>query len=571
MNIEGRKVLVLGGYGLVGMAVCRELLVRRPREIQIHSLRPAESEAARAELAAEAGSSLLTVSSGDIFGLAERVAQRGVGRESPAGEGPAVAEQGAFVDREPWSREERIAAQLATLTDTSLPTFLLYRLLVESRPDVVIDCVNTATGIAYRDIFTAASRVEREVAGGAVSVEGATELLEALYIPRLIRHIQVLYRGMTDAGTRVYVKVGTSGTGGMGLNIPYTHSEERPSRVLLSKSAIAGAHSLLLFLMARTPGAPITKEIKPAAAIAWKKIAHGPIVRKGRPIQKVDARPQPLGVTFSTVDETAAVERPEPLETVYIDTGENGIFSLEEFAMLTTAEQMEFVTPEEIASYLCFEIEGGNTGHDVINALDNAVLGPTYRAGLMRHWALERMNELERQHGTHSVAFEMLGPPRNAKLLFEAHLLRLAFGTMAAVLASTPEQVADRLDQLIRNQVEVANDVVAVGIPILLASGEVLRASKVIVPADAEAVELTPERLEGWVHDGWVDLRSENCARWIRRLQAIETEMSTIPADDSSSRFLRTRRFWEASGTIQPGKVVGWILSAEEHGARFKR
>ena len=68
----------------------------------------------------------------------------------------------------------------------------------------------------------------------------------------------------------------------MGLNVPYTHSEEKPSRVLLSKSAVGGAHSMLLFLMARTPGAPITKEIKPAAAIAWKKIAYGPISRASR-------------------------------------------------------------------------------------------------------------------------------------------------------------------------------------------------------------------------------------------------------------------------------------------------
>ena len=58
---------------------------------------------------------------------------------------------------------------------------------------------------------------------------------------------------------------------------------------------------------------------------------------------------------------------------------------------------MEFVTPEEIAQYLIFEIEGGNTGHDIINALDNAVLGPSYRAGMMRHWAMEWMSELEEQ------------------------------------------------------------------------------------------------------------------------------------------------------------------------------
>ena len=545
MNIEGRKVLVLGGYGLVGIAVCRELLARRPREIQIHSLRASESEEARRELVPEQGDTILSVSCGDIFGLAER--------------------EGG------WPQADRIHAQLGALTDAALPDFLLYRLLVEGRPDLVIDCVNTATGIAYRDIFSAASRVEHEVAAGEVSVASATELLEALYMPRLIRHIQVFYRGMTDAGTRVYVKVGTSGTGGMGLNIPYTHSEEKPSRVLLSKSAVAGAHSLLLFLMARTPGAPITKEVKPAAAIAWKKIAHGPILPKGKPILRVEALPRSLGSHFSSQDPSAARELAEPLETVYIDTGENGIFSLEEFAMLTTAEQMEFVTPEEIAQYLMLEIEGGNTGHDVINALDNAVLGPTYRAGLLRHWALERMNELEREHGTHSVAFEMLGPPRNAKLLFEAHLLRLAFGTMAAVRSAGAEEVAARLDRLVREDRAAANDVVAVGIPILLASGEVLRAARVIVPGDAVEVELTPERLEAWVHDGWVDLRVDNCARWIRRLQAIEEEMAAIPADDSSSRHLRTRRFWEASGTIQPGKVVGWILSAEEHGGRMKR
>jgi hypothetical protein len=64
---------------------------------------------------------------------------------------------------------------------------------------------------------------------------------------------------MRRAGTASYLKVGTSGTGGMGLNIPFTHSEERPSRMLLAKSSVAGAHSLLLYLMARTPGAPAVK------------------------------------------------------------------------------------------------------------------------------------------------------------------------------------------------------------------------------------------------------------------------------------------------------------------------
>ncbi len=549
MNIEGKKILVLGGYGLVGTAMCRELLARHPREIQIHSLRAEESEQAREELLPEAARTELTLSSGDIFGLDQEV--------------------------EPLAA---IRAQVGPLDDARLPEYRLYRLLLESRPDVVIDCVNTATAIAYRDTFRAAGRVLDRLSGLDPSTPEGTdsaeveELLSALYMPRLIRHIQVLYRGMMDAGTRVYTKVGTSGTGGMGLNIPYTHSEEKPSRMLLSKSAIAGAHSMLLFLMARTPDAPITKEIKPAAAIAWKRIAHGPISRKGTPLTLVHAEPRALGATFSTHDPEAAAERPdEPLETVFIDTGENGIFSLEEFALLTTAEQMEFVTPEEIARYMIFEIEGGNTGHDIINALDNAVLGPTYRAGLLRHWALEYMTELEREHETRSVAFEMLGPPRNSKLLFEAHLLRLAFSTMKAVRIATPEEVRDGLDRLVREEPEEANRVVAVGIPILLDSGEVIRGTRVIVPAEADDTPVEAEVLENWVYDGWVDLRLANCRRWVERFRAIHDDVEAISPTDTSSRYVRNRRFWHEDLGIQPGKIVGWILSEEERGGRFKR
>jgi hypothetical protein len=549
VNIENRNVLVLGGYGLVGMAVCRELLERRPSRLQIHSLKPEESEEARCELAEEFPDAEIATSSGDIFALAEP------GSRDLTGTG---------------SRLREIRAQLGQLNQEDLPGFLLYRLLAEARPDVVIDCVNTSTAIAYRDLYSRAWKVYQELLAGGADRGDVEAVLEALYVPRLIRHVQVLYQGMIEAGTRVYVKIGTTGTGGMGLNIPYTHSEERPSRVLLSKSAMAGAQSMLLFLMARTPGAPITKEIKPAAAIAWKKIAHGPIRRRGKVIQLVDARPRPLGETFSSQDDTAATVRDEPLEAAYIDTGENGIFSLEEFAALTTAEQMEFVTPEEIAHYVVLEIDGGNTGHDVMNALDNAVFGPTYRAGLLRHWALERMIELEREHKTHSVAFEMLGPPRNSKLLFEAHLLRTAFGTMEAVRHSTPEKVCERLNRLVREQPEVANEVVAVGIPILLDAGELVRGPDVIVPKDARAEAVTPERVDAWAHDGWVDLRLANCRQWVERFQRIEEEVAQISEHDTSSRHMRTRRFWDEDRRIQPGKVVGWILSVEEQGARMK-
>ncbi len=542
MDVSGRKVLVLGGYGLVGTAVCRELLARNPQELQLHSLRESEAREAKELLHEEWPEANIVLSWGDIFGLAEGV---DAGRTHEL--------------------------QLEQLRDQDLPAFRLYGLLQDRTPDIVIDCVNTATGIAYRDLFKSASTVRQQVDHGEVESAAAKELIEALYIPRLIRHIQVLYRGMVEAETRIYLKVGTSGTGGMGLNIPYTHSEEKPSRTLLSKSALAGAHSMLLFLMARTPGAPITKEIKPAAAIAWKRIAAGPISRGRNPVWLMTSEPRPIGERFSTDDPEAATVTDEQLETVFIDTGENGIFSTEEFALLTTASQMEFVTPEEIARYLIYEIEGGNTGHDIINALDNAVLGPTYRAGVLRHFALEEMNRLQENYPTKSVAFEMLGPPRNSKLLFEAHLLREEFGSMRAVAAASSEEITERLNRRIIEDQHCASEIISIGIPILLQDRRMVRGAHALVPSAAVDEEVTDDKLEEWVEGGWVDLRQSNCAKWKSRMETIFAQIEAIPENDSSSRFMRNSAFWSTGGDIQPGKLVSWILTEEEQGSRMKR
>jgi hypothetical protein len=544
VNIEDRKILMLGGSGLVGMAVCRNMLEHRPAELQIHALRLEEAEAAKRELLEEWPDASITTSEGDIF-----------------------ARKGSS------SRLEEIDAQLGQLRKGDLESFMLYDELKRSAPDVVIDCVNTATGIAYKDIYHQAHRVYQELlaSDGDVERDAVESLLEAVYVPRLIRHIQVLFEGMKKAGTRVYVKVGTTGTGGLGLNIPYTHSEERPSRVLLSKSAMAGAQTMLLFLMARTPGAPITKEIKPAAAIAWKKIAHGPIRRKGREIRMVDAAPRPLGETFSSHDPDAARVLDRPLEAAYIDTGENGIFALEEFTTVTSCEQMEFVTPEEIAHYVMLEVEGAATGRELMAALDGAVLGPTYRAGWLRHTAIEQMSQLQEEHRTRSIAFEMLGPPRISKLLFEASLLREAFVSMEAVREAGPEAVCEELNDLVRKEPELANEPAAIGLPVLLDSGEVIRGVDVLVPKDAEGEEVTPETMASWVDNGWVDLRLENCRKWCQRFEKIRAEMGEISGDDTSSRYNRTARFWLKDSRIQPGKLVGWILTVEEGGWRLKR
>src|SRR5258708_5780745 len=214
---------------------------------------------------------------------------------------------------------------LDELTGDILERSFLYQLLMKYRADAVVDSINTATAFAYQDVVQSARDLLARASDGGLDRAAVEQHLLVLPTPLLIRHVQILVEALRRAETKAYLKIGTSGTGGLGFNIPYTHSEERPSRTLLAKAAVAGAQSLLLFLLGRTPGAPATVEIKPTAAIAWREIGFGPIRRKGKPIPLVDC-PDPVPVT----DAFRAGAKPwrdlgTTLEGAYIDVGENGL------------------------------------------------------------------------------------------------------------------------------------------------------------------------------------------------------------------------------------------------------
>ena len=382
MDIQGRSVLILGGSGLVGMAVARELMQHAPALLVISSLTRAEADDAVAELMREparAAQTRIEAAWGDLF-------QRDELRER------SRSDILADVD----TRRMLLDDLYGELTDDVVAQSALGALIARTEPAIVVDCINTATAFAYQNVFDSAMKLRTLSEAGSVPNEAIEGHLATLYLPQLIRHVQIALEAMRRAGTGFYIKVGTAGTGGMGLNIPFTHSEERPSRMLLAKSGVAGAHSLLLYLMARTPNGPAVKEIKPTAAISWKRIGYGEIRRRGQPVRRIDASaPVPLDSAFAAAPEYQDLGM--PLTGVFVDAGENGLFSMGEFETLTALGLMEFITPEEIATNVVREIRGHPTGKDIVAALDGATSGPTYRAGVLREVALDRMAALERE------------------------------------------------------------------------------------------------------------------------------------------------------------------------------
>jgi hypothetical protein len=277
-------------------------------------------------------------------------------------------------------------------------------------------------------------------------------------------------------------------------------------------------------------------------------------------VELVDCQtPLPVADAFAP-DARGWTKTGQHLQSVFINVGENGVFARDEFETVTALGQTELVTPEEIADAVIMELTGKPTGKDIVGALDGATFGPTYRGGYLRSMAIARLRALEERHGVRSVAFEMLGPPRLTKLLFESYLLSRLYPSIRALATADPECAARDCERLIREREPmVRREILSVGIPILLANGDqVLRGEKVVVPPDGRGADIASR--------GWVDLRPANLARWIKRANA-------IAAADPDTRTGSSAR-WTAidpDAPIEPARMAVWVFEKEDEGYRIKR
>ena len=591
-------VLLLGGGGLVGTQVAKRAASDlAPRRIVIATLFRQEAIEAIEAISAAYPSIVFEGYYGNIFLRGEPMPiERDVPMRSPMEqkEDPAVRRD--------------LFADIFRDFETAFAESMLVRLIRRTRPQAIVDCVNTATGISYQDVFLASDIVSRGLDELRVSESAAApgreqvalpraafdtfatdleKLLVSTSVPELILHIRLLHRAMTEVKTRIYVKVGTTGTGGMGLNVPFTHGEDRPSPTLMAKTAIAFAQTGLLFLMARTAGGPIVKEVKPAAMIGYRDIdflvLKGPqyresdgriVLEKNRPYLIFPAREEHLGESLDTTPQVSGFEpirredgTPLELRLPAVNTGENGMFTRGEFEAITYSGQMEFITPEEIAADVIHELRGSNTGHDVISAIDSAVLDPTYRAGMIRHVAIEELSKLETETGVPSVALGQLGPPQLAKFLYEAHLFAVEFRTLGRILgldgsaAPTADEIAQRFFRRLE-QDRLRDVIVSIGIPILWPDGlRIWRGPVVKIPSynpKRHLIALDPAAIDRFAGKGWVDLRPAHIAWWLTMFERMHASTRAHGSKRSSERLTRAAYLSEE---VRIGEVVAWLFN----------
>ncbi len=557
--------LILGGAGLVGTQVVRHIVqTLKPRRVVVASLRQTEAEGACAAFEDEFGDSVSFVPAwGNLF-VPRRLANL------PRGE----------LLQDPKKRNTLLEAAYGNF-EKAYRENCLVRMVREHRPECIVDAVNTATGFSYQDIFDGAAKVREWIGPKGFSPDGTADLetfLLSQSVPQIIRHVRFVHRVTTEYGVCVYLKVGTTGTGGMGMNIPYTHSEDRPSKKLLAKNEAAFGHTGLLFLLARTPGAPIIKEVKPAAMIGYRAVTVREVTDKHGNSDLYMPKRMNLtaGMDLELRESAKAYEKDGRLKVAVVDTGENGVFTRGEFSAITALGQMEYVTPEEIAGIVVRELRGATTGRDVISALDGAVIDPSYKAGLVRGVALQDLETVESQSladhsAVPSIALGRLGPPELSKLLFEGALLRHVYGTMEAIIddSRTAAKIAEALADAL-GPTQVGHVAPSIGIPVILPDGEtLLRGPRINVPevlGRKTGVRLGEGQMDNWVRKGWVDLRPANINRWrqrVRRMFQARSDLREAGSAAATTSSYMSERF-------EIGEVVAWIFNNELGGHRVK-
>lgn len=228
------------------------------------------------------------------------------------------------------------------------------KLIYKYRPEKIINCVNVAT------IFS------RKISLG---------------YEELINFYLTLYKSLANLSASVhYIQIGTTGSGGLGINIPFTHGDKIESLPIINKAAFAGISTSMLLLLSRSFNKPITiSEIKPGLAIFDSKINQ----------QVFDSS-----------------------NLILLNGGESGSYTYNELALLTS--YMGFTTSEYIIKKVISVINGEQidktiSSFDIIYNLNKTIIKSDQEDDRLKNNLLSSMQKAQGQKFI--IATGNLGPP----------------------------------------------------------------------------------------------------------------------------------------------------------------
>jgi hypothetical protein len=408
------------------------------------------------------------------------------------------------------------------MTNESLEKSTVYHLIDKYRPDLIIDAINSATviGNAYDPEYWKGCFTTNPV-------DGCKKMMVDDCVTKMINFVCSLKYSMEKYGLKKYVKVSTTGLGGMGVNIPYTHGDNPKnilSSALLGKISAAGILHQLLWNLSHTNEFDISLII-PATFVGYDSAKKEPIeTEKGRLKKRHSVEPYKLKLN-ADIKYNNNISN-EYLEFPVVRAGENHVYSSLELKTLTAIGQMEAITKEEVAKKVV-ECIYGNSNKNIFASMDCSMLVPTYSGREMIHEVIKKIEK--ETYDVPGVATGNLGV-KISKQLYELFLLKKAYPAIQELKNVNIETFVKKVNAQLDSK--IVSEIITLGIPILTNNDELYIGDYTLMPSSKEQKILTTDNLNKWTKTGWVDLRKNNLDNWREILLKIYQSEKIVAGDD---------------------------------------
>jgi len=553
IELKNKCVFVLGA-GQIGTAVAVQLLKSRPRRIVLHAYTPEEANEAVDKLKAMNCEGIqLIASSGDVF---------------------LPYSMKDTIDKKLLHSEDNMYKLLSYYYSEPYPELLkeysIYQLINKWKPDIIIDCVNTAT--VFGDdckgyLKHIKSNFQANIENTPKQIKRVfSEYLADNFVPKLIHFVMSLKLGIEDFKVKKYIKVSTTGLGGMGMNLRFSHGDTVNyclSNAIVGKVAAAGMLHQLLLSLSHTPGFDISV-IVPATCVGWEETALTEVENSLGKIRAVDSSAVRKLTIDKDIEGYGTVEDEDYLKIPLVYAGENKAYSLCEIAALTAYGQMESVTKEEVAEAVIDNI-AGMSSKDLLAQMDLASIPSSYKGRRVRDITLNKLKTIENQSNIPSIVTGNLGPT-TAKHICELYLLKkISDNSITKLLSMDIRELKERVHNEILNNKPIRVQILSVGLPILMDNDNVLIGEKWMVPEEHEDFRITRDNIENWTQKGWVDLREKNLLWWKKEIRDV---LKDVERERKTEEISLIRDIYAIDDDFNVGELLAYCYILKGGGRR---
>lgn len=485
------------GTGQIGKAILNKLVLNNPKKIVVHNLTKEESEAVCNKYKKLYPNIEFISSYGNIFMpySLKDLSNRNLYEKS----------------------SEIIDYFYNEINQNVLMKSTIVTLIDKYRPNLIVDAINTATvlGNSYNPEYNLKCYFDNPS-------ECSKKVMVDDFTTKIINFIYSLKFGIENYNVKKYIKVSTTGLGGMGINMPYTHGDNPKinlSSALMGKIAASGIFHQMLWNLEHTMGDNISLII-PGTFVGYDSVKDEPIeTDKGLLFKR--KLPKSYNLMEKEKIEYNNSTTNEYLEFPVVRAGENHVYSKMELNVLTAIGQMEGITKEEVANKV-IDCIMGRSSNDILSALDNAMLKPTY---LGREMIYDINNSFSKINYNNGIATGNLGV-NLSKRLYELFLIKKAFPTISELKSNNIDSIVNKVNlELCDSLIE---EIVTLGIPILDYNDNFYIGDYSLVPGPEDEKQINKHNIKKWAEIGWVDLRKDNIKQLVDMLINVYNDAKKI-------------------------------------------